>query len=127
VFATGPTSATPTISTPPINGYIEGNSDIGVVGASATLSIANSTVLTATLTSGTATTFTMPAVAAGKAFTLHLKQPASGAVGSAVFTGVKWPSGGAPVVTELNGVLDIFPFISDGVNWYGSSLQNFAY
>jgi hypothetical protein len=127
VFATGPTIATPTISTPTINGYIEGNSDIGVVGASATLSIASSTVITATLTSGTATTFTMPAVAAGKAFTLYLKQPASGAVGSAVFTGVKWPSGGAPVVTELNGVLDIFPFISDGVNWYGSSLQNFAY
>jgi hypothetical protein len=127
VFASGPTIATPTISTPTINGYIEGNSDIGVVGASATLSIASSTVITATLTSGTATTFTMPAVAAGKAFTLYLKQPASGAVGSAVFTNVKWPNGGAPVVTELNGVLDIFPFISDGVNWYGSSLQNFAY
>ena len=127
VFATGPTIATPTISTPTINGYIEGNSDIGVVGASATLSIANSTVLTATLTSGTATTFTMPAVAAGKAFTLYLKQPASGAVGSATFTGVKWQNGGVPVVTALNGKLDIFPFISDGVNWYGSSLQNFAY
>ena len=127
VFATGPTIATPTISTPTINGYIEGNSNIGVVGASATLSIISSTVITATLTSGTATTFTMPAVAAGKAFTLYLKQPASGAVGSAVFTGVKWPNGGAPVVTQLNGVLDIFPFISDGVNWYGSSLQNFAY
>jgi len=127
VFASGPTIATPTISTPTINGYIEGNSDIGVVGASATLSIASSTVITATLTSGTATTFTMPAAAAGKAFTLYLKQPASGAVGSAVFTNVKWPNGGAPVVTELNGVLDIFPFISDGVNWYGSSLQNFAY
>lgn len=122
VFASGPT-----LSVPAINGYIEGNADIGVVGASATLSIASSTVITATLTSGTATTFTMPAVAAGKAFTLYLKQPASGAIGSAVFTGVKWPNGGAPVVTELNGVLDIFPFISDGVNWYGSSLQNFAY
>lgn len=127
VLGTSPTIATPTISTPTINGYIEGNSDIGVVGASATLSIASSTVITATLTSGTATTFTMPAVAAGKAFTLYLKQPASGAIGSAVFTGVKWPNGGAPVVTELNGVLDIFPFISDGVNWYGSSLQNFDY
>lgn len=122
VFASGPT-----LSVPAINGYIEGNSNIGVVGASATLSIVSSTVITATLTSGTATTFTMPAVAAGKAFTLYLKQPASGAVGSAVFTGVKWPNGGVPVVTELNGVLDIFPFISDGVNWYGSSLQNFAY
>lgn len=122
VFATGPA-----LSVPAINGYVEGNTDIGVVGASATLSIASSTVITATLTAGTATTFTMPATAAGKAFTLYLKQPASGAIGSATFTGVSWQNGGAPTVTELNGKLDIFPFISDGVNWYGSSVQNFQY
>lgn len=127
VFATGPTIATPTLTTPTINGYVEGNTDLGTVGASATLSIASSTVLTATLTAGTQTTFTMPAVSAGKAFTLYLKQPASGAVGSAVFTGVKWQNGGAPIITELNGKLDILPFVSDGVNWYGSFAQNFAY
>ena len=122
VFAIGPTIGNPTI-----NGYVEGNTDIGTVGASATLSIASSTVLTATLTAGTQTTFTMPAVSAGKAFTLYLKQPASGAIGSAVFTGVKWQNGGAPIITELNGRLDILPFVSDGVNWYGSFAQNFAY
>ena len=117
----------PTIGGPTINGYIEGNTDIGVVGASATLSIASSTVLTATLTAATQTTFTMPTAAAGKAFTLYLKQPASGAIGSAVFTGVKWQNGGAPIITELNGKLDILPFVSDGVNWYGSFAQNFEY
>ena len=122
VFATAPTIANPTI-----NGYIEGNTNIGTVGASATLSIVSSTVLTATLTAGTTTTFTMPTVAAGKAFTLYLKQPSSGALGNATFTNVKWPDGGAPIMTQLNGRLDIFPFLSDGVNWYGSSLQNFAY
>lgn len=127
VFATGPTIGSPVLTTPTINGYVEGNIDLGVVGASATLSIASSTVLTATLTSGTQTTFTMPAVAAGKAFTLYLKQPASGTVGSAVFTGVKWQNGGAPIITQLNGKLDILPFVSDGVNWYGSFAQNFAY
>ena len=127
VFATSPTVATPVLTTPTINGYIEGNTDIGVVGASAKLSIASSTVLTATLTAGTETTFTMPAAAAGKAFTLYLKQPASGAIGSAVFTGVKWQNGGAPIITELNGKLDILPFVSDGVNWYGSFAQNFEY
>ena len=84
-------------------------------------------MLTAELTAGTATTFTMPSVGAGKAFTLYLKQPASGVVGSATFTGVKWQNGGAPVITELNGRLDILPFVSDGVNWYGSSVQNFEY
>lgn len=127
VLGTSPTIATPTLTTPTINGYVEGNTDLGTVGASATLSIASSTVLTATLTAGTETTFTMPAAAAGKAFTLYLKQPASGTVGSAVFTGVKWQNGGAPIITELNGKLDILPFVSDGVNWYGSFAQNFAY
>ena len=127
VLGTSPTIGTPVLTTPTINGYVEGNTDIGVVGASATLSIASSTVLTATLTGGTQTTFTMPAAAAGKAFTLYLKQPASGAIGSAVFTGVKWQNGGAPIITELNGKLDILPFVSDGVNWYGSFAQNFAY
>ena len=127
VFATSPTVATPVLTTPTINGYLEGNTNIGGVGASATLSIASSTVLTATLTAGTETTFTMPTAAAGKAFTLYLKQPASGAIGSAVFTGVKWQNGGAPIITELNGKLDILPFVSDGVNWYGSFAQNFEY
>jgi hypothetical protein len=134
VFASGVTGSgsavlgtSPTIGGPTINGYIEGNTNIGVVGASATLSIASSTVLTATLTAGTQTTFTMPAATAGKAFTLYLKQPASGAIGSAVFTGVKWQNGGAPIITELNGKLDILPFVSDGVNWYGSFAQNFEY
>lgn len=134
VFASGVTGSgsavlgtSPTIGNPTINGYVEGNTDLGTVGASATLSIASSTVLTATLTAGTETTFTMPAAAAGKAFTLYLKQPASGTVGSAVFTGVKWQNGGAPIITELNGKLDILPFVSDGVNWYGSFAQNFAY
>lgn len=134
VFASGLTGSglavfgtSPTIGNPTINGYVEGNTDLGTVGASATLSIASSTVLTATLTAGTQTTFTMPAAAAGKAFTLYLKQPSSGAIGSAVFTGVKWQNGGAPIITQLNGKLDILPFVSDGVNWYGSFVQNFAY
>ena len=134
VFASGVTGSgsavlgtSPTIGGPTINGYIEGNTNIGVVGASATLSISSSTVLTATLTAGTETTFTMPTAAAGKAFTLYLKQPASGAIGFAVFTGVKWQNGGAPIITELNGKLDILPFVSDGVNWYGSFAQNFEY
>jgi len=122
-----PTINSPTINNGTFNGYVEGNTNIGTVGASATLSISSSTVLTATLTAGTATTFTMPAAAAGKAFTLYLKQPASGAVGSATFTGVKWQNGGAPVITGLNGRLDILPFVSDGVNWYGSFVQNFEY
>lgn len=115
------------LSNPTINGYVEGNADIGVVGASQTLDISSSTVLIVRLTAGTATTFTMPPPAAGKAFTLYVKQPQFGGVGLATFTDVKWPSGIPPIITQLNGTLDILPFVSDGVNWYGSSVQNFVY
>ncbi len=127
VLDTSPTIATPTISTPTINGYIEGNSDIGVVGASATLSIASSTVLTATLTASTACTFTMPPVGAGKSFVLYLKQAPTTGNGTATFTGVAWPGGAAPVMTATAARLDIFSFVSDGAKWYGNFTKNYTY
>ena len=127
VLNTSPTIATPTISTPTINGYIEGNSDIGVVGASATLSIASSTVLTATLTASTACTFTMPPVGTGKSFVLYLKQAPTTGNGTAAFTGVAWPGGVAPVMTATAARLDIFSFVSDGAKWYGAYIKNYTY
>ena len=127
VLNTSPTIATPTISTPTINGYIEGNSNIGVVVASATLSIASSTVLTATLTASTACTFTMPPVGAGKSFVLYLKQAPTTGNGTAAFTGVAWPGGAAPVMTATAARLDIFSFVSDGVKWYGNFTKNYTY
>jgi hypothetical protein len=99
----------------------------GTVGASATLAITAGTVLTATLTSATACTFTMPTATAGKSFTLLLKQPASGSATTATFTGVKWNSGGAPVITATLGRLDILAFVADGTNWYGTASQGYTY
>lgn len=122
VFATNPTIATPTI-----NGYTEGPVNIGGVGSNYTLAITAGTVLTATLTAGLTTTFTMPPVGAGKSFSLYLKQPSAGIIGAAIFSDVKWPNGGAPVITDLLGKLDILTFVSDGTNWYGSFVQNFDY
>ncbi|RYD30057.1 MAG: hypothetical protein EOP86_20650 [Verrucomicrobiaceae bacterium] len=97
----------------------------GIVTSGATLSVANGTVLTATLTASTACTFTMPAAVAGKRFTLYLKQAASTGNGSATFSGVKWP-GAAPVITTTAGRMDILTFCSDGTNWYGSAVQNYT-
>jgi hypothetical protein len=99
----------------------------GTVGASATLAITAGTILTATLTSATACTFTMPTATAGKSFTLLLKQPASGTATTATFTGVKWNSGGAPTITATVGKLDIFAFVADGTNWYGTASQGYTY
>jgi hypothetical protein len=121
-------ASSPVIATSTINGYTEGTVLVGTVGATATLSITNGTVLTATLTSSTPCTFTMPVVGAGKSFTLYLKQPATlGTPTTATFTSVVWPDGAAPTVTPTLGRLDIFSFISDGNKWYGSFLRNYNY
>jgi len=117
----------PSISAPTINGYTEGTVTVGTVGATATLAITAGTVLTATLTSATPCTFTMPAVGAGKSFVLYLKQPAAGTPTTATFTAVAWPGATAPVITATLARMDILSFVSDGVKWYGNIVQNFTY
>jgi hypothetical protein len=120
-------STTPTLTRPVISGFIESVVVNGTVGATATLAISAGTVLTATLTTATACTFTMPTVAAGASFTLILKQPTTGTPTTATFTNVKWGSSGAPIVTAAVNKMDIFSFVSDGTNWYGSTAQGFTY
>lgn len=127
VFALSPSIADPTIYTPTINGYTEGTVARGTVGSTSTLAITDGTVITATLTSNTPCTFTMPPAGAGKSFALYLKQPAAGTPTTATFTGVKWSGGTAPTITATLGRLDIILFTSDGTNWYGSFIQNFTY
>jgi hypothetical protein len=120
-------SSTPTISNPTISGYTEGVVAQGTVGAASTLSIASGTIITATLTSATPCTFTMPAVGVGKSFTMYLKQPATGTATTAAFSGVAWSGALAPTITATLGRMDILSFVSDGVKWYGSAVQNFTY
>ena len=104
----------------------------GTVGASATLAITAGTVLTATLTSATACTITLPPVSpAGKSFILLLKQPASGTATTATFitspaSHIMWNSSGAPTITATVGKMDILTFVSDGTNWYGSYSQGYT-
>lgn len=115
------------IDRPLISGYTEGNFVISSAGASQVLNLSNYTVFIVTLSSGTPCTFTMPTAVAGKSFSVYLKQPTSGSFTTAIFTGVKWSSNSTPVVTQQLGIMDVFSFISDGINWYGSFIQNFVY
>ena len=69
--------------------------------------------------------------AAGKSFTLLLKQAAATGNGTAVFqhadtTAVKWAESTAPTITATAGTMDILSFVSDGTKWYGSFVQNFT-
>jgi hypothetical protein len=115
-----------TLTNPTVNNYTEGVVAIGTVTTSNTLSLTNGTVQTATLTASTACTFTMPTATAGKSFILILKQAATTGGGSATFTGVKFNVLGAPTVTTTAGKMDIFTFVADGTNWYGSYSQGYT-
>lgn len=115
-----------TLTNPTVTNYVESVVAIGTVTSSNTLSLTNGTVQTATLTASTACTFTMPTAVAGKSFILLLKQAASTGNGTATFTGVKWGTSGTPTVTATAGKMDIFSFVSDGTNWYGSAAQGYT-
>lgn len=109
-----------------VTDYVESVVAIGTVTTSNTLSLANGTVQTATLTASTTCTFAMPTTTAGKSFILLLKQAASTGNGNATFTSVKWGTAGAPTITATAGKMDILTFVSDGTNWYGSIAQGFT-
>ena len=122
------TTSSPTLTTPTITGYTETVDALGTVGSTKTIpALSNGTVVTATLTASTTTTFTMPTATAGQSFVLLLKQPSSTGNGGGTFTGVKWPAAGAPTITATAGKMDILTFISDGTSWYGSYSQGYTY
>jgi hypothetical protein len=115
-----------TLTNPTVTNYVESVVAIGTVSSAHTLVLTSGTVQTATLTASTACTFTMPTATAGKSFILLLKQAASTGNGTATFTGVKYSAAGTPVVTATAGKMDIFSFVADGTNWYGSVAQGYT-
>lgn len=93
----------------------------GNTGTAKTIALTNGTLQDYTLTGNC--TFTMPTATAGQSFTLMLRTGAGSY--TATFTGVKWPDSTAPVATTAASKLDLFVFVSDGTNWYGSVTQNY--
>jgi hypothetical protein len=112
---------TPTLANPTINAYTESVTAIGNSSTTQTINIANSTIITATLTANC--TWTMPSNTAGKSFILLLKTGNGGF--TSTFTGVKFPANTAPTITTANNSMDILSFIADGANWYGNFAQGY--
>ena len=121
---TSPTLTSATLTNPTINNYTEGTVANGTFTTTFTFDLTNGTLQTGTLQASTAHTFTMPTATAGKSFILILNQAASTGNGTATFTGVLWAGGSAPTVTAAAGSIDMFSFVSDGTNWYGSVVQD---
>ena len=102
--------------------YTEDYYSIGTSSTAVTLSLANGTVMGVTMTGNC--TFTMPSAAAGVSFSLIINTGSGGFTGT--FTSVKWPNGGAPVLTTTASRWDIVSFVSDGTYWYGNYSQAYA-
>jgi hypothetical protein len=113
-----------TITNPTVTNYTESVVSIGNSSTTQTLSLTNGTVQTVTMTGNC--TFTMPTATAGKSFILIAVQDGTGSR-TATFTSVKWAGGTAPTLTTTATTgRDIFAFVSDGTNWYGTVAQAFA-
>ena len=102
--------------------YTEKIYNIGNSSTAFTIDLTNGTFQKVTAT-GNATA-AMPAVSAGKSFTLRYYTGAGGF--TATFTGVKWSNDIAPTLTSTASRMDLFSFISDGTNWYGAVVQNYT-
>jgi hypothetical protein len=95
--------------------------NVNTVAASGSGTVAIPDVTTATMSSVTLTgtpTFTFPAAAAGKSFSMELIQDASGSR-TVTWPTVKWAGGGTPpTLTATVAKRDVFTFACfDGTNW----------
>lgn len=95
---------------------------IGNTGTSNIIDLTNGNFQTATLTDNC--TFTMPALEAGKYFSLLLKTGGGGYTAS--FTGVKFADGVSPTITATASRADLIAFVCDGTYWYGNFVQNYS-
>lgn len=111
-----------TLTNPTITNYTESVVAIGNTGTTQTISLTSGTVQTATATGNCV--WTMPTATAGKSFMLFVNTGAGSF--TQTFTGVKWAGGTAPTFTTTASRLDIFTFVADGTNWYGSYTQNYT-
>ena len=110
-----------TLTNPTVTNYTETLYSIGNSSTAVTISLANGTYQTVTMTGNC--TFTMPSVGAGKSFVLQVNSGTGTFTGT--FTSVKWPSNTAPTLTTTASRWDILAFFSDGTNWYGNYVQAF--
>lgn len=120
VLTTNGTLTTPTITNPTITNYTEtaytANSSTAI-----TLSLDNGTIQIITLTGNC--TITLPAVAAGKSFTVILRMGAGGFTVTWASTGSVhyWPNNITPTITGTASKTDIFTFVSNGTYWFGTT------
>lgn len=113
---TNKTLTSPTLTNPTVTNYVE---TLYSASGSTTVDLANGTVQKITTTGNN--TVTLPSSVAGKSFMIIIAYTGAHTITWAGGSTIKWPSGTAPVQTKVNGKFDIFSFIQDGTNTYGTA------
>lgn len=112
------TFTTPNITNPTVTNYIE-TLFAPAAGSSFTVSLANGTVQR--FTTNANTTITLPASVSGKSFVIIVQYGGAHTLTWAGGSTLKWNLGVTPAATSVNGKIDVFTFIQDGTNTYGST------
>jgi len=105
-----------TLTNPTVTNYVE---TVYTATGSTTIDLANGTVQKIT-TSGS-TTVTLPSSVAGKSFVVIIAYAGTDTVTWAGGSTIKWANGTAPTQTKVSGKFDIFCFMQDGTNTYGTT------
>jgi hypothetical protein len=103
-----------------------GTQALGTLTTAGTVNWANGSVFTATLTSGNACTFTFSNKASGQTIVVVLTNGGSGGTATVVWPTVKWAGGSVPVMTTGTAAIDVYTFVYDGTNVYGSAIQSMS-
>jgi hypothetical protein len=116
-------SDTPAIANPTVTNYVE-TLFAPAAGSSFTVSLSNGTVQR--FTTNANTTITLPTSVAGKSFLVMVQYGGAHTLTWAGGSTLKWNLGVTPAPTSVNGKIDVFTFLQDGTNTYGSVFgQNF--
>lgn len=110
------TVATSTLTNPTVTNYVE---TLYAASGSTTVDLTNGTVQKITTTGNN--TVTLPSSVSGKSFVIIIAYTGAHTITWAGGSTLKWPSGTAPTQTKVNGKFDIFSFIQDGTNTYGTT------
>lgn len=115
VLATSPTVTTATLTNPTVTNYVE---TLYSATGSTTVDLSNGTLQKIT-TNGNITV-TLPSSVTGKSFVLIIAYTGVHTITWAGGSTIKWVNGAAPTQTKTNGKSDIFSFLQDGTNTYGT-------
>lgn len=100
------------------------HNDAGNSGTSLAVDFDEGNVQTVTLTGNVTLSFSN--TKSGAAYTLILKQDATGSRTVTWPAAVKWPSGTAPTITVTANAVDIVTLVFDGTDYYGGFNQDYS-